>query len=79
MATVKSRIVGPDGEPIQYEVLDREISAGGMAGIRQVWHTGVAAGLTPPRLAAILTDQTPPAAPDPVAASRRPWWRRFSR
>ena len=31
------------------------------------------------RLAAILTDQTPPAAPDPVAASRRPWWRRFSR
>lgn len=31
------------------------------------------------KLAAILTDQTPPAAPDPVAASRRPWWRRFSR
>ncbi|WP_296280568.1 DUF935 domain-containing protein [Pseudoxanthomonas sp.] len=54
MATVKSKILGPDGEPIQYEVLDREISAGGMAGIRQVWHTGVAAGLTPPRLAAIL-------------------------
>jgi len=54
MATVKSRILGPDGEPIQYEVLGEEIAGGGLTGIRQVWHTGVAAGLTPPRLAGIL-------------------------
>ncbi|WP_411832315.1 DUF935 domain-containing protein [Pseudoxanthomonas mexicana] len=54
MATVKSKILGPDGQPIQYEVLDREISAGGLTGIRQVWHTGVADGMTPVRLASIL-------------------------
>lgn len=54
MATVKSRIVGPDGQPIEYEVLDREISAGGMTGIRQPWHTGVADNLGPERLATIL-------------------------
>lgn len=54
MATIKSRILGPNGEALQYEVLDREISAGGLTGIRQVWHSGVAAGLTPTRLASIL-------------------------
>lgn len=54
MATVKSRILGPDGEPIQYEVLGEEIAAGGMTGIRQVWHASVAVGLTPTRLAGIL-------------------------
>lgn len=54
MATVKSRIVGPDGQPIQYEVLEREISAGGLTGIRQPWHTGVADNLGPDRLANIL-------------------------
>lgn len=54
MATKTSRILGPDGEPIQYEVLGEEIAAGGLTGIRQVWHGGVAAGLTPHRLAGIL-------------------------
>ncbi|RPE81837.1 DUF935 domain-containing protein [Vulcaniibacterium tengchongense] len=52
--TVQSRILGPDGEPIRYEVLEEEISAGGVTGIRQVWHSGVTGGLTPPRLAQIL-------------------------
>lgn len=54
MAIVQSKIVGPDGEPIQYEVLDKEISAGGVTGIRQPWHGGVADNLGPERLAAIL-------------------------
>jgi phage gp29-like protein len=54
MAIVKSKIVGPDGEPIQYEVLDREISGGGVTGIRNPWHGGVADNLTPERLASIL-------------------------
>lgn len=52
--TVTSRILDHRGEPIQYEMLGEEISAGGLTGIRQVWHTGVAAGLTPVRLASIL-------------------------
>lgn len=55
MAIIKSRILGPDGQPIQYEQLEKEISAGGITGIRQVWHAGVAAGLTPQRLASVLT------------------------
>ena len=55
MAIIKSRIVGPDGEPIQYEVLEEEISAGGITGIRQIWHGSVASNLTPQRLASILS------------------------
>lgn len=52
MAT--SRILGPDGQPIQYDVLTEEISAPSTTGIRQIWHGGVSAGLTPRRLASIL-------------------------
>ncbi|MCR6661837.1 MAG: DUF935 domain-containing protein [Luteimonas sp.] len=54
MATKTSRIVDQRGNPIQYEVLEREISAGGLTGIRQVWHPSVTGNLTPPRLASIL-------------------------
>ncbi len=49
------RIVGLDGEPIDYEVLQEEISAPSIAGIRQPWHGSVASGLTPNRLAQILS------------------------
>lgn len=52
MAT--SRILGPDGQPIQYDVLTQEVSAPAVASIRQVWHGSVATGLTPHRLASIL-------------------------
>lgn len=54
MAIVQSKIVGSDGEPIRYEVLDQEISAGGVTSIRNPWHSGVADNLGPERLAAIL-------------------------
>lgn len=54
MAT--SRILGPDGQPIQYEVLKDEIAVGGLTGIRQVWHPSEANSLTPSRLATILSD-----------------------
>lgn len=53
MAT--SRILGPDGQPIQYEVLAEEISAPSATGIRQVWHASAANNLTPQRLASILS------------------------
>lgn len=49
-----SRIVGPDGQPIEMDLLDQEISAPSIAGIRQPWHASVATGLTPSRLAQIL-------------------------
>lgn len=52
MAT--SRILGPDGEPIQLATLTEEISAPGPVGVRQVWHGSVADNLTPQRLAQIL-------------------------
>lgn len=52
MAT--SRILGPDGQPIQYDVLTQEIAAPAIATIRQVWHGSVANNLTPQRLASIL-------------------------
>jgi phage gp29-like protein len=49
-----SRILGPDGQPIQLDVLREEISAPSTTGIRQVWHGSVANNLTPQRLARIL-------------------------
>src|SRR5690606_23428683 len=55
MATITSRIVDSRGNQIQYDVLDQEISAGGLTGIRQVWHPSVTTNLTPPRLASILS------------------------
>lgn len=51
---MKSRILGPDGQPIDLEVLGEEISAPSVSGIRQVWHSSVAGNLTPPRLAQLL-------------------------
>lgn len=52
MAT--SRILGPDGKPIELDVLQQEIAAPAIAGIRQVWHAPVASHLTPQRLSNIL-------------------------
>lgn len=55
MAKTQSRILGPNGEPIQYDVLTEEVAApSGLTGIRQVWHDSVASNLTPSRLANLL-------------------------
>lgn len=54
MAT--SRILGPNGEPINTAVLTEEIAAPGAVGIRQAWHSSVANNLTPTRLAQILAN-----------------------
>lgn len=53
MAT--SRILGPDGQPIQLDVLSEEVSAPASTGIRQIWHGAASNNLTPQRLAGILT------------------------
>ena len=53
MAT--SRILGPDGQPIQLDVLREEISAPASTGIRQIWHGSATNNLTPQKLAGILT------------------------
>lgn len=50
-----SRILGPDGQPIQLDTLTEELSAPSLTGIRQVWHGSVASNLTPQRLSSILT------------------------
>lgn len=49
-----SRILGPDGRPIELDVLGEEIAAPSLTGIRQVWHGTVASNLTPQRLSSIL-------------------------
>lgn len=49
-----SRILGPDGQPIELDVLGEEIAAPRLTGVRQIWHNSVADNLTPSRLARIL-------------------------
>jgi len=49
-----SRIVDQYGRPIQYDKLTEELAAVRTTGIRQIWHSSVASGLTPGRLASIL-------------------------
>jgi len=59
MATsrVTSKIVGTNGEPLQYEVLQEEIARPTLTGIRTVWgNPPIAPGLTPTRLAQVLLD-----------------------
>lgn len=50
-----SRILGPDGQPIELDVLREEISAPAVTSIRQTVHASVASGLTPARLSQILS------------------------
>lgn len=53
----KSRILGPDGQPIELGVLTEEVARPTITGIRSVWgYTPIAGSLTPTRLASILTD-----------------------
>lgn len=50
----KSRILGPDGEPVELALLDQPIAEGGLAHVRQVWIDSIARGLTPARLTSVL-------------------------
>lgn len=50
----QSRIVDQYGRPIEYDKLGAELAAPQLTGVRQVWHSSVAGGLTPHRLANIL-------------------------
>lgn len=53
----KSRILGPDGQPLELAVLQEEIARPTVTGIRSVWgYAPMAGSLTPSRLAQILTD-----------------------
>lgn len=53
----KSRILGPDGQPLELAVLQEEIARPNVTGIRSVWgYAPIAGSLTPTRLAQILTD-----------------------
>ncbi|WP_439640080.1 DUF935 domain-containing protein [Nevskia sp.] len=52
----QSRILGPDGQPIETADLSEEIARGGVTGVRSVWHDSVARNLTPARLSALLED-----------------------
>lgn len=49
-----SPIVDQFGRPIRYEKLTEELAVARTTGVRQVWHSSVARGLTPQRLASIL-------------------------
>ncbi|MCY1390151.1 hypothetical protein D9M71_49640 [compost metagenome] len=50
----QSRIVDQYGRPIEYDLLTQEIATAQTTGVRQVWHSSVAGGLTPERLAQLL-------------------------
>ena len=48
------RILGPDGEPIELDLLDEEIAGPSLTGLRQVWTDSVARGLTPAQMVDLL-------------------------
>jgi phage gp29-like protein len=53
----KSRILGPDGQPVELEVLTEEIARPTMTGVRTTWgYAPIAGSLTPSRLAQVLLD-----------------------
>lgn len=55
MAT--SRILGPDGRPLELDVLQQEVARPTMTGIRSVWgYAPMAANLTPTLLAQVLAE-----------------------
>ncbi len=51
---VTSRILGPDGLPIEKRLLAEEVAAPTVAGVRRVHEERVATGMTPDRLARIM-------------------------
>lgn len=56
MVTRTSTILGPDGRPIERQVLGTEIAIPTDLGVRSVIREGVASGLSPEGLAALLRD-----------------------
>lgn len=59
-----SRILGPDGQPIETGLLTEELAAPRLTGIRSIWHPSVAGRLTPSRLACVLQDAAEGSAQD---------------
>lgn len=51
---MKSRLIDINGNPIEYDLLQDELAAPSLTGIRQPWHGSVIRHLTPTRLANIL-------------------------
>ncbi len=49
-------ILGPDGVPVSFRALEREVAAPELAGVRAMWDMSVASGLTPQRLAGLLRE-----------------------
>jgi phage gp29-like protein len=49
-----SRILGPDGQPVDAALLAQEIATPTLTGVRATRYDAVASGLTPERLAQIL-------------------------
>jgi phage gp29-like protein len=56
MAVRISRILGPDGQPVEVETLDQEIAAPTLAGVRSVLSGHPAQGLDPYRLGRIMRE-----------------------
>ena len=56
VSTRTSSILGPDGKPVNVQVLSQEIATPTVAGVRRTHEERVASGLTPEKLATILRD-----------------------
>lgn len=54
MAARESRVLGPDGRPVQVQDLIDDIMPPSMTGVRSAWSDAIASGLTPGRLASII-------------------------
>nr|DAO37965.1 MAG TPA: portal [Caudoviricetes sp.] len=56
MVSLKSSILGPDGQPFERKLLSQEMATPTVAGVRRVHEERVATLLTPERLGTILRD-----------------------
>lgn len=56
VATRTSKILGPDGQPVEVAALGQEIAAPSLYGVRSVHREAAASGLTPERLAIIMRE-----------------------
>lgn len=54
MAKRESRVLGPDGRPVEVATLTGDIMPPSTTGVRQAWANSIASGLTPQKLASIL-------------------------
>ncbi|MDO5631126.1 MAG: DUF935 domain-containing protein [Paracoccus sp. (in: a-proteobacteria)] len=54
MVKRESRVLGPDGRPVEMQALTDSVMPPSTTGVRQAWANSIASGLTPEKLAAIL-------------------------